>query len=86
MSKLGIVVAGLLSLATISVAVSAWMAMGAVTISVEGMISLVLGGLATFALGAGLMALVFYSNRHGYDDAAGAPPGRKPSGRKSRSR
>jgi uncharacterized membrane-anchored protein len=86
MSKLGIVVAGLLSLATISVAVSAWMAMGAVTISVEGMISLVLGGLATFALGAGLMALVFYSNRRGDDDAAGAPPVRKPPGRKSPSR
>lgn len=85
MSKLGIVVAGLLSLATISIAVYAWMALGAVTISVEGMISLVLGGLATFALGAGLMTLVFYSNRHGYDEAAGAPPDRKPPGRKSRS-
>jgi len=86
MSKLGIVVAGLLSLATVSIAVYAWIALGAVTISVEGMISLVLGGLATFALGAGLMTLVFYSNRQGYDDAAGAPPDRKPSGRKSRSR
>ncbi|MGO8913257.1 MAG: hypothetical protein ACLQDM_28580 [Bradyrhizobium sp.] len=83
MSKLGIVVAATLSLAAISVAVYAWMAMGAVTISVEGMISLVLGGLATFALGAGLMALLFYSNRHGYDDAAGAPPDRKPPERKS---
>ncbi len=78
MSKLGIVVASLLSLAAVSVAVYAWIALGAVTISVEGMISLVLGGLATFALGAGLMALVFYSNRQGYDDAAGAPPDRKP--------
>jgi uncharacterized membrane-anchored protein len=86
MSKLGILVASLLSLAAVSIAVYAWIALGAVTISVEGMVSLVLGGLATFALGVGLMALVFYSNRQGYDDAAGAPPGRKPPERKSRSR
>jgi uncharacterized membrane-anchored protein len=86
MSKLGIVVAALLALAAASVAVYAWIAMGAVTISAGGMISLVLGGLATLALGAGLMALVFYSNRQGYDDAAGAPPTRQPAKRKSRSR
>jgi hypothetical protein len=42
--------------------------------SLAGYLSLVLGGLATLALGMGLMALVFYSNREGFDDRAGARP------------
>jgi acid phosphatase family membrane protein YuiD len=33
-----------------------------------GWIALVLGALATIALGSGLMFLVFYSSRRGYDD------------------
>lgn len=30
-------------------------------------VAMVLGGVFTIAVGAGLMALVFYSSRHGYD-------------------
>jgi hypothetical protein len=51
----------------------------------HGLVALGLGAVATFALGAGLMALVFFSNRRGYDERAhrsddlpppGQPPGR----------
>ena len=35
----------------------------------NGKIALILGGIGTLALGGGLMALVFYSSRRGYDDA-----------------
>ena len=40
-----------------------------VNISWHGMLAMALGGLGTLLLGGGLMFLVFYSNRHGYDDA-----------------
>jgi hypothetical protein len=36
-----------------------------------GWVALVLGVLATLALGIGLMALVFISNKRGYDDPGG---------------
>ena len=36
-------------------------------ISTHGIIALVLGVVLSLALGSGLMALVFYSNRKGYD-------------------
>jgi len=42
-----------------------------VTISSHGILALILGGIGTLALGGGLMFLVFYSNRRGYDDAVG---------------
>lgn len=73
-SKIGLLVASLLSLSVIAVAVYAWISLGDVTMSLAGYLSLVLGGLATLALGMGLMALVFYSNRQGFDDRAGARP------------
>lgn len=50
--------------------VAGWTLDGAdVTISPHGILALVLGGVGTLALGGGLMFLVFYSNRRGYDDA-----------------
>jgi hypothetical protein len=36
----------------------------------NGVAALVIGGIGTLVLGGGLMALVFYSSRRGYDDAA----------------
>jgi hypothetical protein len=36
----------------------------------NGYTALVLGGIGTLALGGGLMALMFFSSRRGYDDAA----------------
>ena len=48
-----------------------WDSIGNSGISLNGWIALVLGVLATLALGGGLMALVFISSRRGYDDTAG---------------
>jgi hypothetical protein len=78
MSIIGIIVAAVLGLSAASIAVYAWLSMGSVAMSTGGYFALVLGGLATLGLGAGLMGLVFYSNRKGYDDAAGARPDRDP--------
>jgi len=39
-------------------------------ISVAGWIAMGLGIVVTLALGIGLMSLVFYSNRRGYDESA----------------
>ena len=36
----------------------------------NGVAALILGGIGTVALGGGLMALMFYSSRRGYDEAA----------------
>jgi hypothetical protein len=44
-----------------------WTAMAGVHMSGWGWLFLVMGIVVTIALGAGLMALVFYSSRHDYD-------------------
>ena len=48
-------------------AVKVWTAMEGVQMSGWGWLFLVLGIVVTVALGAGLMALVFYSSRHDMD-------------------
>lgn len=48
-------------------AVTAWQAMRGVNISTLGWVFMVLGVTVTFLVGAGLMALVFYSSRHDMD-------------------
>jgi hypothetical protein len=48
-------------------AIRAWNAMEGITISTTGWIFIVIGILLTVGLGAGLMALVFYSSRKDYD-------------------
>lgn len=48
-------------------AVKVWTAMSGVHMSGFGWAFLVLGVVVTIAVGAGLMALVFYSSRHDYD-------------------
>src|SRR4029077_10378060 len=53
-------------LASIALAFWGWNLTDA-KISSSGMVSLVLGVVVTTALGAGLMALVFWSSRNGYD-------------------
>jgi len=50
--------------------VSADQSEGGMAMSGNGMAALIIGGIGTLALGGGLMALVFYSSRRGYDDAA----------------
>jgi hypothetical protein len=61
-----VVLAGLLVWA-VWYAARGWDALAGVHVSVMGWVFIVLGVLATLALGGGLMALVFYSSRHDYD-------------------
>jgi len=56
--------------ASSAVAVWVWIEIGEVAISRHGLTALALGAILTFGLGAGLMTLVFVSNRRGYDDEA----------------
>ena len=52
----------------IVVSIGNWESIGDSGIGVNGWIALVLGIVVTIALGVGLMALVFISNRRGYDE------------------
>jgi hypothetical protein len=71
MSKLGIVVAAISALAAASIGIWGWISLGHVDISTGGYLALIFGALVTFGLGGGLMALLFYSSRKGFDEAAG---------------
>ena len=66
------VIAVLLGLlfASTGVAYWVWQELGDVEIGFHGLIAIGLGAGLTFALGAGLMALMFFSARRGYDDRA----------------
>jgi hypothetical protein len=50
-------------------AVSAWTSTSGAVISREGWIALSLGTFFSLVVGCGLITLVFYSSRHGYDEA-----------------
>jgi hypothetical protein len=52
----------------ITISVFNWRAIGDSGIDLNGWIALILGVLVTLAVGIGLMALIFISNRRGYDD------------------
>ena len=64
-----IVLLGLLILAAIT-GLWAWREIGSVEIGMHGWIALGLGAGLTFLVGAGLMALMFFSARRGYDERA----------------
>ena len=71
MRKLAIIVPLLLLLAGASWwAVKLWNSVGDTAIPASGYIALALGVIFSLVIGCGLMALMFYSSRHGYDDAA----------------
>ncbi len=59
--------------ASAAVAYWVWQELGDVNISGHGWLALSLGAGATFLVGAGLMALVFFSSRRGYDERANRP-------------
>jgi hypothetical protein len=62
---------GIVSVAALlALGVYTWQSLGAVEMSDNGYIALVLGVIGTLGLGGGLMTLLFYSQRHGYDEAA----------------
>jgi len=56
--------------AAIWFAVAAWERLGGGEIPFYGYLAIVGGVLVTLLVGGGLMGLVFYSSRHGYDDGA----------------
>jgi hypothetical protein len=69
-----------------------WNAIGAAKISPAGWLAMAFGIIAALALGSGLMALMFFSSRHGYDNdeagerqiaerASGAEADRRPPAR-----
>jgi hypothetical protein len=58
---------GLLAV-SLSLAAYLWWDIGHVEMGIHGLIAMVLGALLSLALGGGLMALVFYSHKRGYDD------------------
>lgn len=47
-----------------------WTMMSGVEMSGHGWLAMILGIVFSLLVGGGLMALLFYSSRHGYDDAA----------------
>ena len=54
--------------AVIAVSADLWYSISGVEMGAAGWIAMLLGVLATLALGIGLMSLVFISARHGYDE------------------
>jgi hypothetical protein len=60
----------LVLLGAVAVALWMWNELGDVQISTAGLIALGLGTGLSFLLGAGLMALMFFSSRRGYDERA----------------
>jgi len=59
--------------ASAAVAYWVWQELGDVNISGHGWLALSLGAVATFLVGTGLMALVFFSSRRGFDERANRP-------------
>jgi hypothetical protein len=49
-------------------AARAWIAVSGPPMPVAGYVAMTLGIVFSLVVGCGLMALLFYSNRHGYDD------------------
>jgi hypothetical protein len=73
-----IVVCLMLVAALVAIGVYAWVSLGDGEMSANGYVALVLGVLGTVALAGGLMGLLVYSQRSGYDDAAGGGDGGAP--------
>jgi O-antigen/teichoic acid export membrane protein len=63
---------GLLALA-LWFAGTAWVRLGGEPMPAYGYIAIAGGVLFSLLIGGGLMALVFYSSRHGYDEGKGEP-------------
>lgn len=68
-SLLLIGVLGLLLLGALLFALRTWTGLSGVEMPWQGWLALIVGAVLTLALGAGLMALMFYSARRGHDDA-----------------
>lgn len=75
---------GALLATALATAAYLWWRMAEVEMGVHGILALILGALLSLLLGGGLMALVFYSSRHGHDEAAGETPELPRTGRRQR--
>jgi len=62
-------------------AAQAWISVSGPPMPAAGYIAMALGVVFSVVLGGGLMALLFYSNRHGYDDIGHREPYRPESDR-----
>ena len=69
---IAVAIAIAVAIVVIVVMASVWTGLGDTGISEGGWIALVLGVVFTLALGIGLMALVFISNRRGFDEPGGS--------------
>jgi hypothetical protein len=66
-AAIGIALAVICVVATGIVIVRFWNDLGASDITLTGWLAMIFGVLVTLGLGVGLMALMFVSNRRGYD-------------------
>ena len=67
---LAVALAAVSIIAVFVVVAELWNAIGDSEISLAGALAMIFGVVVALALGIGLMALVFLSNRRGYDEAA----------------
>lgn len=67
-TALSLAIFGAFLIGALVIATITWVRNSDVAISTTGIIVIAGGAIATLALGAGLMFLVFYSSRKGYDD------------------
>jgi hypothetical protein len=65
---IAVVIAALIVAIVVVISVGNWNFIGNSGIDLNGWIALTLGVIVTLAVGIGLMALVFISNRRGYDE------------------
>ena len=65
---IALAIAAVVLVVIVAVSVTNWDIVGASDIDFNGWIALILGVLVTLAVGVGLMALIFISNRRGYDE------------------
>ena len=55
-------------LASVGIAVEGWKSAAGTTVPISGYLSMALGAVLSLAVGWGLMALIFYSSRGGFDE------------------
>jgi hypothetical protein len=72
-SWIGLGIAVLVVIGILVVVSVLWRSVGESDISAAGWLAMGFGILVTLGLGVGLMALVFISNRRGYDEPGGGP-------------
>ncbi len=72
-----------LALLSLWAGIAGWNLESDVEMSGHGYAAMTIGIVASLAVGIGLMSLVFYSSRRGYDDAAGRDTARGPDDTKT---